>query len=359
MEKIVDIIYSIAYEKNLAVSEVQSIIKETILDMAKETIDSNFEYNVYIDEKSKNISLFKKIFVVEEEGSIDVGTVSLQEAKEIDENIVVGDFLELKIDLINLKRASVNFLYFEIEKRLQNIVDDKLYEKYEKLFNTIVHANVVRIDDNENTIVEINEVKGILPLKNRIKGEKFKIGDTFQAVLSFVKRTRQGIHLELSRTKPKFLEELLHLEVPELKDGQIELLKVARIPGVRAKIALKSHHPQIDPIGAIIGVKGVRVRAVSEILGGENIDCIEHCEEIELFITRALSPAIVTSVRVDSEKKRAIATLAPDQKKKAIGSAGHNIRLASMLTDYKIDLLEDEVIAQENRESSTLDQLFQ
>ena len=364
MEKIIDIIHSIAYEKDLEVDEVQEILKNTFVEMAKQTINENFDYNVYIDDKSKKISLFQKIFVVEDEGSIQEGTVSLKEALEVDETIEVGDFLELSIDLEGLKRSSTNFLLFEIEKRLQELIDDKLFTKYEKLSGKIVRGNVIHIDDAETTIVELNEMKGFLPLKNRIKGEKFKQGDAFQGILKNIKRGRQGIYIEVSRTTPKFLEELLYLEVPELKEGQIELIQIARIPGIRAKIALKSYNPNIDPIGSIVGVKGVRIKAVSEALNGENVDCIEHSDDIELFISRALSPAIVTSVKTNSQEKKAIATLAPDQKKKAIGIKGYNIRLASMLTGYHIDLLEQEVNYSEedaptaSSQPSALDELF-
>jgi N utilization substance protein A len=138
------------------------------------------------------------------------------------------------------------------------------------------------------------------------------------------------------------LNELLKLEVPELKDGQIEIVNSARIAGVRAKVAVLSHNPQIDPIGSIVGVKGVRIKAVSSVLFDENIDCIDYSDEMKIFISRALSPAIVKSVSVLEDEKKAIATVAYDQKRKAIGSNGFNIRLASMLTGYHIDLIEEE-----------------
>jgi transcription termination/antitermination protein NusA len=148
--------------------------------------------------------------------------------------------------------------------------------------------------------------------------------------------------MELSRTAPKFLEELLALEVPEIKDGIVVIEKCARIPGERAKIALYTNRPQIDPIGATVGVRGVRINAVSEELCGENIDCVEYSSSPELFISRAMSPAIITAVVVSEEgdEKKAVVTLPSDQKSKAIGKSGINIRLASMLTGYTIELNE-------------------
>lgn len=343
MEKLEDIIYSIAYEKNLDKDKVKGTLKEALLDMAKQTIDSAFEYSVYIDEQGKKgISLCKKIFAVDGDGSIEEGTISAKEAKEVDDSIVVGDFLELEIDLQTLTRSSTNFLFIALEKRLQVLLEEQMYQKYKKQLGQIIRATVVRIDNYENTIVEIGEVRGVMPLKNRIKGEKFQIGDTFSSILNHIKITNQGIHLELSRTTPKFLNELLRLEVPELKDGQLEIMNSSRIPGVRAKVAIKSYSPTIDPIGSIVGTKGIRIKSVSAILSGENIDCIEYSDKIEIFITRALSPAIVTHVSINEEEKKAIATVAYEQKRKAIGANGFNIRLASMLTDYHIDVIEEE-----------------
>ena len=342
MERIDDIIYSIAYEKNLNIEKVRESLKESLLQMAQETISENFEYIVYLDDKSKTISLCKKIFAVESEGELEMGTINIKEAKDIDDSIVVGDFLEEEIDLNTLRRSSSNFLFLSIEKKLQKLLEEELYEKFNKQVGQIVHATVLRVDNDENTITEIGEVKGILPLRNRIKGEKFKVGDTFSAILNYVNTTHYGIHLELSRTTPKFLNELLHLEVPELKEGQLEIMGSARIPGVRAKIAIQSYSEQIDPIGSIVGTKGVRIKAVSSVLNGENIDCIEFSDKPEIFIARALSPAIISSVVVIEDEKKALVKLHSEQKKKAIGSNGFNIRLASVLTGYQIELVEQE-----------------
>jgi len=203
---------------------------------------------------------------------------------------------------------------------------------------------VTRVDSNDNTFIEIGEVKGILPRKNRIKGETFKVGDALRAVVKSVNISKEhGLIVEVSRTSPKYLESLLALEVPELKDEKIIIENSARIPGSRAKIALSTTEANIDPIGAIVGVKGVRINAVSEQLNGENIDCIEYTPILEMFVSRALSPAIVKSVKIekgagDKGKDKAIVTIAEDQKARAIGKVGLNIRLASMLTKCEIEL---------------------
>jgi N utilization substance protein A len=214
-------------------------------------------------------------------------------------------------------------------------------------------GTVNRIDADDNTHVEIGELKGILTLRNRIKGEKFKRGDSIRALLRYVSVDPQfGLFLELTRTSPKFLEALMASEVPEIADGVVEITDSARIPGERAKIALKTEQMNIDPIGAAVGVKGVRINAVSEELNGENIDCIEYSAIPEIFITRALSPAITQSIKVDADEKKAIINITGDQKAKAIGRSGINIRLASMLTGYTIELNEVEGVTERQVDSS-------
>ena len=183
-----------------------------------------------------------------------------------------------------------------------------------------------------------------MPRKNRIKGESFKVGDALKAVIKRVNIDKKhGLTIEVSRTSPKFLESLLTAEVPELKDGKITIEGSARIPGSRAKVALSTTESNIDPIGAVVGVKGVRINAVSQQLNGENIDCIEYTPIKEMFVSRALSPAEVKSVKIEPKggengKDKAIVTISEDQKSKAIGKVGLNIRLASMLTQCDIEL---------------------
>ena len=245
-------------------------------------------------------------------------------------------------------RNASTILFSNLEYRLQRFISDNLFDKYKSQIGKTISSVVTSIDRQDNTFVEIGEVRGIMPRKNRIKGEKFKVGDALKAVVRSVKIDKQhGLIVELSRTSPKFLESLLTLEVPELKDERITIESTARIPGVRAKIALSTEESNVDPIGAVVGVKGVRISAISSELNGENIDCIEYTHIPEIFIARSLSPAIVQSVKIEKEagenkKDKAIVTISSDQKARAIGKAGLNIRLASMLTKCDIELNEIE-----------------
>ncbi|MRJ02665.1 MAG: transcription termination/antitermination protein NusA [Epsilonproteobacteria bacterium] len=343
MEKIVDIIDSIAHEKGLPTEQVEDAIKRAFVRTAQSLHGEEKEFEALINPQTKGIELYQKILVVDdddERAKEDPDRyISIGEAREIDGEIEIGDELRYPVDLESFGRTAAMRLHNEIEYHIQRLIENQLFEKYKRKVGTIVSGTVTRIDSEENTYLDIDEVKGILPKRYRIKGESFKPADVVKAILRRVNVDRvHGFYLELSRTTPKFLEELLKLEVPEIKDGLVTVEKVARIPGERAKVAVTSHSPKIDPVGACVGVKGVRINAVSKELKGENIDCIEYSPIPEIFVARSLSPAIITSVKIDGDK--AIVTLPPDQKSKAIGKGGINIRLASMLTGFEIELVE-------------------
>ena len=345
MEKIVDIMESIAHEKGLNKENVRDVVVKSLLNTAKRVYGDEYEYEVIIDEKIKNLKLYQKVVVVaddDERAQADnENHMTLSKAKEIDPDIEVGDELTYELPLDNLGRTASAVLQRELEFHIQRLLEDKIFEKYQKKIGSLISGTVVRVDFEENTFIEIDEVRAILPRKNRIKGESFKVGNVVKSIIRKVYiDANKGMIVELSRTTPKFLEKLLELEVPEIKDGNVIVHDVARIPGERAKVSLSSHHPNIDPVGATVGTRGVRIMAVSKELKNENIDCIEYSSIPEIYITKALSPAIISNVKI--EGKKAIVTLPSDQKSKAIGKSGINIRLASMLTGYEIELVERE-----------------
>ena len=360
MDKIIDILDSIAYEKGLKIEDVENALKEALIKTAEKMVDSTLRFDAEIDRENKKLELFQKIEVVENEderlladGLDEYNNViskenfiSFEEAKDIDESLEIGDFVNYDLEFENMGRNAATILHNNFEYRVQRFLEESLLSKYKDKIGKTISGSVTRVDRTENTFVEIGEVKGMLPRKSRIKGESFKVGDTVKAVVRGVNIDKQnGLIVEISRTSPKFLESLLALEVPELKDGVIAIEASARIPGSRAKIALSTTDANVDPIGSIVGVKGVRISAVSQQLHGENIDCVEYSNVPEMFIARALSPAIIQSVKIEkytegNDKGKAIVTIPSDQKSKAIGKAGLNIRLASMLTKYEIELKE-------------------
>ncbi|OCL83172.1 transcription termination factor NusA [Arcobacter porcinus] len=360
MDKIIDILDSIAYEKGLKITDVESALKEALIKTAQKMVDHSLVFDAKLDRANKKLTLLQKIEVVanddkrlfedilDEEGKVlnKENFIKIDEAKSINSELELGDFLSYELEFENMGRNAAVILSSNFEYRLQRFIEENIMAKYKEKVGKTISGVVTRIDKADNTFIDIAEIKGILQRKNRIKGEKFRVGDTLKAVVRSVNIDKNfGLIIELSRTSPKFLENLLTTEVPELKDEKIVIEASARIPGSRSKIALSTKIPTIDAIGAVVGVKGVRINSVSKELNGENIDCVEYSTVPEMFIARALSPASVNSVKIefepkDGEKGKAIATINSDQKSKAIGKEGLNIRLASMLTKYDIEIKE-------------------
>ena len=368
MEKILDIIEAIAHEKNISKEHAIEAFQEALINTAKKLTSFTSTFEAVIDPDTKTYSVYKVITVVaddDEQLFVEVGKegnkekiesdsfISLSEAKEFDDSLELGDQLKEEFILEDHGRTASANHFRELEYHIQRRVEQDLFEKYKEKVGSVMLGTVNRVDADDNTHVEIGELKGILTQRNRIKGEKFKRGDSIRALLRYVSVDPEyGLFLELTRTSPKFLESLMANEVPEIDDGVVEIVAAARIPGERAKIALKTEQMNVDPIGAAVGVKGVRINAVSEELSGENIDCIEYSPIPEVFITRALSPAISQSIKVDADEKKAVVNITSDQKAKAIGKSGINIRLASMLTGYTIELNEIEGVTERQVDSS-------
>ncbi|MEK6659418.1 MAG: transcription termination factor NusA [Campylobacterota bacterium] len=355
MEKILDIVEAIAHEKGLNSEKVTEALKAAFVQTAKRVINPKFAFEAVINNQTKAIDIIQTITVVEDndeklqDENIAPAYISISEARGYDDQVELDDQLQIPHDLEQYGRTAASSLHREIEYHIQRLVEDEIFNKYKSKIGTLVTGRVTRVDPQNATYIEIDEIRAVLPMKSRIKGEKFKVGDHLKAVVRHVNMDKDnGIQIELSRTSPKFLEELLALEVPEIADGTVIVEKSARIPGERAKIALISMHPQVDAVGATVGVKGVRINAVSQELIGENIDCIEYTSIPELFLSRIMSPAIISAVEIirneNGEATKAIITLPSDQKSKAIGKNGINIRLASMLSGLNIELVENDKI---------------
>jgi len=386
MEKILDIIEAIAHEKNISKQHAIEAFTDALTNTAKKLTTYTSAFEVLINHDTRTYSVNKVITVVADgdpQLMVEVGKdankemipsdgfISLSEAKEeFDDSLEIGDKLSEEFILEDHGRTASANLFKELEYHVQRRIEQDLFEKYREKVGSVMLGTVNRVDADDNTYVEIGELKGVMSLRNRIKGESYKRGDSIRALLRYVSVDPQyGLFLELTRTSPKFLDSLMASEVPEIADGVVEIVNSARIPGERAKIALRTEQMNIDPIGAAVGVKGVRINAVSEELNGENIDCIEHSPIPEVFITRALSPAITQGIKVDAEEKKAIINITGDQKAKAIGKSGINIRLASMLTGYTIELNEVEGMAErqacstdaevsKTKDTSALEDLF-
>ena len=361
MEKILDIAEAIGHEKGLAPEKVLEALKTAFVQTAKRVIDRNFAFEANINDETKAIDVVQIITVVAddderlEDEELAPAYISITEAREYDDQVELDDQLQIEHKLEDYGRTGASQLHREIEFHIQRLVEDELFNKYKSKIGSLVSGRVTRVDAQNSTYIEVDEIRAVLPMKSRIKGEFFDVGDHIKAVVRRVNMDKEnGMQIELSRTTPKFLEALLALEVPEISDGTVIVERSARIPGERAKIALISTHPQVDAVGATVGVKGVRINAVSQELIGENIDCIEYTSIPELFVSRTMSPAIISHVEIvkneDGENEKAIITLPGDQKSKAIGKSGINIRLASMLTGLNIELIETDSTTNEDGE---------
>ncbi|CAA6802967.1 MAG: Transcription termination protein NusA [uncultured Campylobacterales bacterium] len=360
MNKIETIIASIANEKNLKIDDVLQTVKNAITKTAKDMQGYDLEFKVIMDEDDKTLRLYQVIEVVSNEAFLEYEEderqkyIALDEAREVDPELDIEDKLTYEIQFEDFGRTGISRLNRELEFHIQRLLEDKIYEKFQNKVGSIINGIVVQVDEYENTFIEIDEVRAMLPQKNRIKGESFNVGDTVKSVVRKVHVSKsQGIVVELSRTTPQFLEALLELEVPEISDGSIEIMNIARIPGLKAKVSLLSHKETIDPIGATVGVRGVRIMAVSEEISNENIDCIKYSESPEIYIIRALSPAVVNNVTVNSESKKAIVNINENEKSRAIGKSGVNVRLASMLTGYEISFLTKESTGEQATDTQT------
>lgn len=358
MEKILDIIDSIAYAKELKVEDVESALKEALIETATQTVKQQFEdnyiFDAEIDRENKKLRLFQKVEVIaDDDPRLDIVQdielyTPITDALVNNPSVEIGDIINYEFDFEELGRSGASLLYQKLEYKLQNSVENNLVNKYKDKIGTIASGVVIRVDNQENTLIEVGEIKGILYMKNRIKGEKFKLGDMVKTVIKGVKiDPTYGMVIELSRTSPNFLKALLKKEVPEIEDGEIIIEEVSRIPGQKAKISLTSTNAKIDAVGSIVGVRGMRINSVSKELNNEIIDCIEHSPIKEKFIIRALNPAIINKVEVFNDGKddaKALVYISKNQKSKAIGKGGFNIRLTAMLTRTKIELVDDETI---------------
>lgn len=361
MDKILDVMEIIAYEKGLQLESVQNIVEGEILKLAKNTLGAEKNYVIDFDKKDKTIKLFYKLKIVDsdkkerilEESDLDSSESNAEffdSEKEIrlndalkmpnidGDSLHIGDEILLEINLseIDINRNITSTLLKDFEALMEKSLENQIYEQLKSHIGKIVNGMVIFVDKrSEDSIVEIDATRAKLPRKNRIKGEKFAVGENISCILKNIYFDKKyGIQIELSRTTPKFLEELLRLEVPEIADGEVSIIKCARIPGVRAKVAVQSNTPRVDAVGATVGVKGVRINAVSKKICGENIDCIEYSPVAEAFVANALSPAKIKSVKIEGEK--ATITIHSEQKPKVIGKDGVNIRLASMLLGLEL-----------------------
>ena len=328
--------------KNIDRATLVSVLEESFRSVIAKLFGSDDNYDVIVNPDKGDFEIYRNRTVVAD-GEVKDGNreISLTEARQIDEDYEVGEEVSENVDFAGFGRRAILTLRQTLASKILELEHDSLYNKYKDRVGEIVSAEVYQIWKKEMLCVDDEGNELILPKTEQIPSDFYRKGEAVRAVVARVDNTNDNPKIILSRTSPVFLQRLLEAEVPEIHDGLITVRKIARMPGERAKIAVESYDDRIDPVGACVGVKGSRVHGIVRELRGENIDVINYTQNISLFITRALSPATVNSVRIHEEERKAEVYLNPDQVSLAIGKSGLNIKLASMLTEYTIDVFRE------------------
>ena len=328
--------------KNIDRATLVSVLEESFRSVIAKLFGSDDNYDVIVNPDKGDFEIYRNRTVVADgEVKDDNREISLTEARQIDEDYEVGEEVSENVDFAKFGRRAILTLRQTLASKILELEHDSLYNKYKDRVGEIVSAEVYQIWKKEMLCVDDEGNELILPKTEQIPSDFYRKGEAVRAVVARVDNTNNNPKIILSRTSPVFLQRLLEAEVPEIHDGLITVRKIARMPGERAKIAVESYDDRIDPVGACVGVKGSRVHGIVRELRGENIDVINYTQNISLFITRALSPATVNSVRIHEEERKAEVYLTPDQVSLAIGKSGLNIKLASMLTEYTIDVFRE------------------
>ena len=328
--------------KNIDRTTMINVLEESFRSVIAKTFGSDKNYDVIVNPDKGDFEIRRNRVVVADEDLEDPNLeIALSEALKIDEDYEVGEEVTEEVSFISFGRRAILTLRQTLASKILELEKDSLFHKYKDMEGTIIAAEVYQIWKKEILLLDDEGNELLLPKSEQIPSDFYRKGDTVRAVVLRVDNINNNPKIILSRTSPLFLQRLFEQEVPEINDGLITLKRIARIPGERAKIAVESYDDRIDPVGACVGVKGSRIHGIVRELRNENIDVINYTSNIELFIKRALSPANVSSLILNEEERKVEVYLQPDQVSLAIGKGGMNIKLASMLTEYTIDVFRE------------------
>ncbi len=328
--------------KNIDRTTLVSVLEDSFRSVLQKTFGSDENFDVIVNPDKGDFEIYRNRRVVADGEVVDKNAeISLSEAQKIDEDFEIGEDVSEKVNFTDFGRRAILNLRQTMASKILELEHDNLYNKYVDKVGTIVSAEVYQIWKRETLLLDDEGNELLLPKTEQIPSDFYRKGEAARAIVLRVDNLNNNPKIILSRTSPDFLQRLLEAEVPEINDGLITVKKIARIPGERAKIAVESYNERIDPVGACVGVKGSRIHGIVRELRNENIDVINYTSNIKLFIQRALSPARVSSIVLNEEERKAEVYLQPDQVSLAIGKNGHNIKLASMLTEYTIDVFRE------------------
>ena len=342
--------------KNIDRTTLVSVLEESFRNVIAKIFGSDENFDVIVNPDKGDFEIYRnRIVVANGEVADENKEIALSDAQKIESDYEVGEEVSERVDFTKFGRRAILNLRQTLASKILELEHDSLYNKYKDRVGQVISAEVYQVWKREVLLVDDENNELILPKSEQIPNDQYRKGETIRAVIHQVNNDNNNPKIILSRTSPEFLKRLLEAEVPEINDGLITIRRVARMPGERAKIAVESYDERIDPVGACVGVKGSRVHGIVRELNNENIDVINYTSNIKLFIQRALSPAEVSSITVDEENHKAEVYLKPEEVSLAIGRGGLNIKLASMLTEYTIDVFR-EVDANEADEDIYLDE---
>ena len=332
-----------AKQKNVDRPTMIRILQDVFRAMIKKKYenDENFDIVINADKGDLEIMRFREVVDDNSEDIWDFDKIAISDAKKIEEDFVIGDEVAEEIKIEDFGRRAVILAKQTLIQRVKDLEKEIIINKYDDLIGEIITGEIYQILSREVLLVDIEGNEISLPRSEQIPKDRYRKGDSLRGIILSVEMFRGNPKITLSRTNPKFLEKLFEKEVPEIFDGLITIKKVVREPGERAKICVESYDDRIDPVGACVGMNGSRIHSIVRELQNENIDVINFTDNTDLYITRALSPAKITSLKIEKEDKRVSVYLKPDQVSLAIGKGGQNIKLASKLLDLEIDVFRE------------------
>jgi N utilization substance protein A len=329
-------------QKNIDRSTLVSVLEESIRNVIIKMFGSDENYNVIINPDKGNFEIWRTRTVVKDEDLQDKDKeISLSEVKALGEDFELGEEYSDKVDFLKFGRRAILNLRQILASKILELQKDALYAKYSEKVGQIITGEVYQTWKKEVLLLDDEGNEMLLPKQEQIPSDFYRKGEMVRAVVLRVDNLNNNPKIILSRTSNLFLQRLFEIEVPEINDGLITIKAIARIPGERAKVAVESYDDHIDPVGACVGMKGARIHGIVRELGNENIDVINYTSNLTLFISRALAPAKISSIRMEEDAKRADIFLQPEEVSLAIGKNGSNIRLASQLTGYDLEVFRE------------------
>lgn len=332
-----------AKQKNIDRPTMIRILEDVFRNMIRKkyNTDDNFDIIINADKGDLEIWRIREIVDDDSEDIWDHDKISLSEARKIEPDFEVGEEVSEQIEIEHFGRRAVMTARQTLMQKVKDLEKDILFQKYKDLVGEIITGEVYQVLGKEVLLIDADGNEIAIPRNEQIHKDRYRKGENVRAIVHKVEMVNGNPKIILSRTSPVFLERLFEQEVPEVYDGLITIKKVVREPGERAKVAVESYDDRIDPVGACVGMKGSRIHAIVRELQNENIDVINYTENLELYIQRALSPAKIVSIKVDKDNGRVSVYLKPDQVSLAIGKGGLNIKLASRLVGYEIDVFRE------------------